>query len=99
MTTACLVGIFFTSSLNIHGAVMSDSETLLYSGYESLNLTQLFMASIFIGASGAMMDLAVDITSGICEVVRKKPGIGRWELVGSGRALSGSRGNGSRQGF
>lgn len=82
--TACVLGVLFTSALKIHGAIMTDSESLLYSGYQDLNLTRIFMASIFIGASGAMMDLAVDITSGISEVVRKKPGIGRWEAVGSG---------------
>lgn len=84
---AVLGGILFTKALKIHGAIMADSESLLYSGYERLNLTEIFMASIFIGASGAMMDLAVDITSGICEVARKNPGIGRWELVGSGMRI------------
>lgn len=84
VVTACVLGIIFTSALKIHGAIMTDSESLLYSGYEDLNLTQIFMASIFIGASGAMMDLSVDITSGICEVIRKKPDISRWELIGSG---------------
>lgn len=87
VVTACILGIIFTSALTIHGAIMSDSESLLYAGYESLNLTQIFMSSIFIGASGAMMDLAVDITSGICEVLRKKPRIGKWELVGSGMRI------------
>ena len=82
--TACVLGVAFTGVLHIHGAVMQDSESLLYAGYQSLNLTRIFMASIFIGAAGAMIDLSVDITSGICEVVRKKPGIRPWEAVGSG---------------
>ena len=85
--TACLLGILFTGVFKIHGAIMTDSESLLYSGYENLNLTRIFMASIFIGASGAMMDLSVDITSGICEVVKKKPDIGCWEAVGSGMRI------------
>ena len=37
--------------------------------------------------AGAMMDLAVDITSGVSEVIRKKPGIGAWEAVGSGMRI------------
>ncbi len=82
--TACVLGVIFTYALKIHGAIMTDSESLLYSGYEHLNLTQIFMASIFVGASGAMMDLSVDITSGMCEVIRKKPNIGKLELIGSG---------------
>ena len=82
--TACVLGVAFTGLLHIHGAVMQDSESLLYAGYQDLNLTHIFMASIFIGAAGAMIDLSVDITSGICEVVRKKPGIRPWEAAGSG---------------
>lgn len=84
VVTACILGIVFTSALKIHGAIMTDSESLLYSGYEHLNLTQIFMASIFVGASGAMMDLSVDITSGMYEVIHKKSDISKWELIGSG---------------
>jgi uncharacterized membrane protein len=42
------------------------------------------MASIFIGSSGAMMDLSVDITSAVYEVIEKKPQINWKEAVGSG---------------
>lgn len=82
--TTCVLGIVFTKLFKIHGAVMSNSESLLYSGYEYLNLTSIFMASIFIGASGAIMDIAVDITSAIYEVVEKKPDIGWKEATMSG---------------
>lgn len=82
--TTCVLGIIFTTVFKIHGAVMSNSESLLYSGYQSLNLTQIFMSSIFLSASGAMMDLAVDITSAINEVIEKKPDIGWKEAFNSG---------------
>ena len=81
--TAAL-GAIFTRLMNIHGAVMSGSESLLYCGFQDLNLTEIFMAAIFIGSSGAMMDLAVDITSAVDEVIRKKPDITPWEAVKSG---------------
>lgn len=80
----CVLGILFTDAFKIHGAVMSYSESLLYAGYQSLDLTQIFMASIFIGASGAVMDLAVDITSAVKEVVDKKPDISCIEAIKSG---------------
>ena len=80
----CVLGMVFTDLFQIHGAVMSYSESLLYSGYQDLNLTQIFMASIFIGSSGAVMDLSVDITSAVHEVVEKRPEISRWEAVRSG---------------
>ena len=82
--TTCILGILFTDLFKIHGAIMSNAESLLYSGYEHLDLTAIYMSSIFIGASGAMMDLAVDITSAVHEVVQKKPDIGRLEAVKSG---------------
>ena len=69
----CFMALFFVSRFKIHGAVMSYSEMLLYSGYENLNLTEIFIASIFKASSGAVMDVAVDITSAVAEVVEKKP--------------------------
>ncbi len=82
--TTCIIGMIFTDMFKIHGAVMSYSETLLYSGYQHLNLTQIFVSGIFIGASGAMMDLSVDITSAVHEVVQKKPDISWKEAAKSG---------------
>lgn len=80
----CMMGVVFTNLFQIHGAVMSYSESLLYAGYQHLNLTQIFMASIFVGASGAVMDLSVDITSAVYEVVQKQPALSRKEAIQSG---------------
>ena len=80
----CVLGVVFTDMFKIHGAVMAYSESLLYAGFQNLNLTQIFMASIFLGSSGAVMDLSVDITSAVHEVVEKKPDIKPWEAVKSG---------------
>ncbi len=80
----CVMGCIFTDAFKIHGAVMAYSESLLYSGYQDLNLTKIFMSWIFIGASGAMMYMAVDITSEVNEVVHKKPSIGWKEAAKSG---------------
>lgn len=82
--TTCVLGILFTDMFRIHGAVMPNAESLLYSGYQHLDLTSIFMSSIFIGASGAMMDLSVDITSATWEVIQKKPEIGAREAMMSG---------------
>lgn len=80
----CILGMIFTDLFKIHGAVMAYSESLLYAGFQHLNLTQIFMASIFLGSSGAVMDLSVDITSAVHEVVEKKPDIRPWDAVKSG---------------
>ena len=84
LLVTAVLGIIFTGSFKIHGAIMPNSESLLYSGYQHLNLTKIFMASIFIGSSGAVMDLAVDITSAVNEVICKKPDISAKEAAISG---------------
>ena len=80
----CGLGAVFTGLFQIHGAVMSYSESLLYSGYQHLNLTQIYVASVFIGASGAVMDLSVDITSAVYEVVEKRQDLSWQEAARSG---------------
>lgn len=85
---AMMLSIICSKAFHIHGAVMSNSEALLYSGFQYLNLTQIFMASVCIGASGSVMDLSVDITSAVGEVVRNCPGINRKEVIKSGMTVA-----------
>lgn len=80
----CILAVIFTSGFKIHGAVLSFSETLLYSGYSNLNLTQVFIASIFLASTGALMDVAVDISASVHELVEKKPDITAKEATKSG---------------
>ncbi|MDF2612149.1 MAG: hypothetical protein K0R92_3623, partial [Lachnospiraceae bacterium] len=84
IVTTGILGVLFTDIFQINGAVMEYSESLLYSGYANLNLTQIFMSGIFIGSSGAVIDLSVDITSAVNEVIHKKPDITRKEALLSG---------------
>ena len=89
---AAILSFVFTKKFHIHGAVMANSESLLYSGFQNLNLTQIFMASVFIGASGSVMDLSVDITSAVNEVVttarKKGVPVTKREAVKSGMAVA-----------
>lgn len=80
----CVMAIYFVGDFKIHGAIMSHSESLLYSGFSHLNLTRIFTASIFIASSGAMMDVAVDITSAIAELMEKNPNLSKKEAILSG---------------
>ena len=86
LVTAVL-GYLFTDLFQIHGAVMESSENLLYAGYQHLDLTKIFVASIFLGSSGAVMDLSVDICSSVYEVVKKKPEITSRDAIASGFAV------------
>ncbi len=80
----CLLSIAFTQYFDIHGAVIQWSESLLYSGYQSLDLTQVFMAGVYLACSGAILDLAIDISAALDELVLHKPDITRAELLRSG---------------
>jgi uncharacterized membrane protein len=74
---------------------MQWSESLLYAGFENLNLTAVFQAGIYLACSGAILDLAVDITSALEEVVIGNEKIGRGKLfhagMSIGRSVTGSQ--------
>lgn len=83
LLTAALAWIFFPL-FRLHGAVQPFSETLLYSGFEYLDLGRLFVAAIFLGASGAVIDVAIDVAASMEEVARKRPDLNSGELLLSG---------------
>jgi len=80
----CGLAIVFAKSMGLHGSVLPYAETLLYSGYAQLDLTRIFLATIFLGASGAVMDLAMDVAASQAELARHNPGLGSWRLCLSG---------------
>jgi len=79
-----IISEIFQGPFKINGSVMPFSETLLYSGFSNLNLNKLFLASIFIASSGAVMDISMDISASMNEILIKKPDISRKELIKSG---------------
>ena len=68
----------------LHGAIQPFSETLLYTGFEWLDLTKIFLAAVFIGASGAVIDVAIDISASMNEIIEKRPDLSVAELMKSG---------------
>jgi uncharacterized membrane protein len=83
----CGLAVCFVRGFALHGAVRPFAEALLYSGYYTLNLTDIFIASVFIASSGAVMDLAMDIAASMDEIKRKHPEIGLVEHVRSGMRI------------
>lgn len=80
----CVLAVWFSHAFQLHGALRPFAETLLYSGYFDLRLTDIFIASIFIASSGAIMDLAMDIAAAMDEIKQKHPEIGPIEHLASG---------------
>ena len=81
---SCVMAWLFTWLFKINGAVMPYSQALLYSGYESLNIADIYIGGIFIGSSGAVMDLGMDVAAGMSEVAAQNPKISRRELTRAG---------------
>ncbi|EGJ49388.1 YibE/F family protein [Desulfocurvibacter africanus] len=84
IATSCVLAFLFTAKLKVHGAVMPFSETLLYSGFGHLNLTRIYIAAVFLAASGAVMDLAIDVAASQNELARRRPNLTRREIFASG---------------
>lgn len=83
----CLIAIQFGRIFNIHGAVMQWSESLLYAGFENLDLTGIFQAGIYLACSGAVLDLAIDISAALDEIVKNNPNVTKKDLIASGLTI------------
>ena len=84
IVATCTLALVFSGPFRLHGAVIPFSETLLYSGFAHLDLTRIFLASIFIACSGAVMDLAMDVATSLEEVLAANPGMGFGAALASG---------------
>jgi len=82
--SSLLLAWFFTKMMHVNGATMPFVQALLYSGYPSLDLADVFNGAVILASSGALMDLAMDIAAGVDEVVLHNPGLPRRELFLSG---------------
>lgn len=80
----CALALAWAGPFSLHGSVKPYAETLLYSGYPHLDLTRIFLATIFLGSCGAVMDLAMDVAASMDEVAAHHPEAGAWTLFRSG---------------
>ncbi len=87
LSLTCTLALLCSKGFKIHGAVRPFAETLLFSGYYHLDLTRIFLAGIFIAASGAVMDLSMDIAASLHEISLRKPDATSKELLASGMAV------------
>ena len=74
----------FTRVMKINGATLPYVQPLLYSGYEFLNIQDVFIGAMILASSGAVMDLAMDIAAGVEEVAHHNPDLPSGELIKSG---------------
>ncbi len=87
----CFCGIAFTALISvvagswfkIPATVQDYSEALIYSGFQ-LDFSNIFIASVFISASGALMDVCTDIAAALDELHERLPHLSSAELIKSG---------------
>lgn len=90
--SGCFCGIAFTAAVSmisahwfkIPGTVQDYSEALIYSGFFTLDLSSIFVATVFVSASGALMDVSTDIAASIDEIHCRLPELSTKELIHSG---------------
>lgn len=87
LAVTAVLSVVFGQAFRIHGAVKPFSETLLYCGFPDLDLGKVFLGGIFLAASGAVMDLAMDIAAAMDEMKERHPGLTSAQAVASGLAV------------
>ena len=86
------VFIFFLALLVAHGAKISgynelnmyEDETAMLAGHVSINMTAAAVAMVIVGIVGAVIDVAIAVSSAVYEVKCKNPELTERELLASG---------------
>lgn len=84
LISTIIITVFFGSKMELYGMTAPFAQTLIFSGYMNLNMQYIFYAAIIIGASGAAMDIAMDISASMEEIKINKPDISKKDLIKSG---------------
>jgi uncharacterized membrane protein len=95
-TLAAIVGFFISlllsaglavlagKGLRLGTAVSDTANTLFYSGHSQLDISGIFFGAVILGASGAMIDIAISVATSVREVARANPALGPKRLILSG---------------
>lgn len=79
-----ILTLFFGQKMGLYGLTQPYVQTLFVSGFFDLDYREIFYAAIILGASGAAMDIAVDISAAIHEIKEQTPDISTHQLIRSG---------------
>ena len=79
-----IIAHIFTKLMQINGAVLPYSQALFYSRYDFLKIQNIFIGAMILASSGAVMDLAMNISTGMYEISFHKRDISQMELLKSG---------------
>ncbi len=84
LAVALLLTVIFGQLLELSGMTAPFAPTLILSGHFDLNMQEIFYAAVVLGASGAAMDIAMDVAASMLEVKQACPDISTRKLLNSG---------------
>ncbi|MBE0450547.1 MAG: YibE/F family protein [Clostridia bacterium] len=88
ITVAALLVVLMDGVLNLTGLVNEESAYLLMLNLENpIDLKGVFFGAILIGAMGAIMDVAMSISSSLFEIMETSKSVGARKLVKSGMTI------------
>lgn len=79
-----IMSLIFSRWMNLDGTTMAWSESLIFAGFESLNLMKIFQGAVYLSCLGAVIDLSVDISSALWEIKQNNGDTTKIELINSG---------------
>lgn len=82
-----ILAVIFGELIKTFGLTAPFAANLMFKGYANLDFKSIFYCAIMIGASGACMDIAMDVAASMNEIKKKKPDIERKELIQSGKNI------------
>lgn len=83
----CVLSVVLTGALRLDGGDVPYLVPLLSQAHMDIDARALFCGMMFIANSGALMDLAMDISASCEEICRHKPDIARRDLLKSGMTI------------
>jgi uncharacterized membrane protein len=87
LLTTCVLALSFAPHFHLSGATRPFAKAL-FATHPDIDIYRFFIAGIFIAASGAVMDLAMDIAAALEEIKQHKPQVTFKELFLSGMRVS-----------
>lgn len=88
VVAAGIIALLFGKAAHINGYNVDNIETLVYIGQNTkLNISEMLFSGILISSLGAVMDVAMSVSSALTEIREKSPDISRKELFCSGMQI------------
>ena len=88
VVAAGVIALIFGKAAHINGYNVESIETLIYIGQNiNLNIGEVLFSGILVSSLGAVMDVAMSVSSALTEITENSPGISRKDLFKSGMQI------------